>query len=115
MRAFAEESVKQARNAFDTFIDAAQKAVNTAENSAESARASVKDVAQLSMRYAEANIASSFDFAQKLVRAKDAQEAMQLHTDYVKTQMRVLGDQAQDMATAATRAGIGTAVNKPDR
>jgi len=116
MRAFAEESVEQAKKAFDTFIDAAQKAVNTAESSAETARAGVKDVAQLSMRYAETNIASSFDFAQKLVRAKDAQEAMQLHADYVKAQMQVLGDQAQEMATAATRAGIGaTAGNGPGK
>jgi phasin len=113
MRAFAEESVEQAKKAFDTFIDAAQKAVHTAESSAESTRAGVKDVAQLSMRYAEANIASSFDFAQRLVRATDVQEAMHLHADYVKAQMQVLGDQAQEMATAATKAGIGATAAKP--
>jgi len=110
MRAFAEESVEQAKKAFDTFIDAAQKAVNTAESSAATARAGVKDVAQLSMRYAETNIASSFDFARRLVQAKDAQEAMQLHADYVRAQMQVLGEQARDMANAATKAGIGVTV-----
>jgi phasin len=115
MRAFAEESVEQAKKAFDTFIEAAQKAVNTAETSAASARAGVKDVAQLSMRYAETNISSSFDFAQRLVRAKDAQEAIQLHADYVKAQIQVLGEQASEMATAATKAGMGATAPKADR
>ena len=65
MRAFAEKSVEQAKQAFDTFISAAQQAVNTAANQAASARTGAKEANELAMRFAERNVASSFEFAQR--------------------------------------------------
>ena len=98
MRAFAEKSVEQAKQAFDGFINAARHATAMAETTATNARSGAKDVAQLAMRYAERNIASSFDFAQKLVQAKDPQEVMKLHADYVQQQMHTLTEQAQELS-----------------
>jgi hypothetical protein len=53
---------------------------------------------QLAMSFAERNITSTFDFAQKLARAKDANEIMTLHADYVKLQMESLSDQAKEIS-----------------
>ena len=103
MRAFAEKSVEQAKQAFDGFIAAAQHAVNTAENQAASARSGVKEAGELAMRFTERNIASSFEFAQKLMQAKDAAEVMALHADYVKSQMAALTDQAKELSKQATK------------
>jgi phasin len=105
MRAFAEKSVEQAKQAFDTFISAAQHAVNTAETQAASARTGVKDVAELAMRFSERNIASSFEFAQRLLHAKDSQEVTALHTDYVKSQIAALSDQAKELSKQAAKMG----------
>jgi phasin len=106
MRAFAEKSVAQAKQAFDGFIAAARHATATAESAATNARSGAKDVAQLAMRNAERNINSSFDFAQKLVRAKDSQEVMVLHSDYIRQQMEALAEQARELTQkAATLAG----------
>jgi phasin len=104
MRAFAEKSMEQAKKAFDTFISTAQQAVSTAEGHAAKARAGAKDVADLSMKFAEKNMNSSFEFAQKLVRAKDAQEAMQLQSEYMKAQMATLQEQAKELAAATQKA-----------
>ena len=76
MRAFAEKSVEQARQAFDGFISAAHHAVNTLEGQAQTARQGAKDVTDKAMTFAEQNVASSFEFAQQLVRAKDIQDVM---------------------------------------
>ena len=84
MREFAEKSVEQAKQAFDNFISAAQHAVKTAENQAVTAQSGVKEAGALAMQYAERNITSSFEFAQKLLRAKDPKEVMALHAEYVK-------------------------------
>ena len=65
MRAIAEKSVEQAKQAFDIFISAAQHAVNTAENQATSAQAGAKEMGELAMGFAERNIATSFEFAAK--------------------------------------------------
>jgi phasin len=108
MRALAEKSVEQAKVAFDGFISAAQQAVNTAENQAASARTGAKEVGDLAMRFAERNIASSFEYAQRLLRAKDAQDVAALHADYVKSQIAVLSDQAKELSKQAVKmAGPG--------
>ena len=108
MRAFAEKSVEQARLAFDSFIAAAQQAANSAESHAASARTGAKEVGDLAMRFTERNIASSFEFAQRLLRAKDPQEMAALHAEYVKSQVAALTDQAKELSKqAAKMAGQG--------
>ena len=97
MRALAEKSVAQAKQAVEGFISAAQRTVSALEGQAETARKGAKDVGEKAMGFAEQNITSTFDFAQKLVRAKDVQEMLELQAAYVKTQMQVLAEQAKEL------------------
>ena len=110
MRDFAEKSVEQARKAFDGFMGAAQRTVDTLESSASSVQSNTKDLTQRTFEYAEQNVSAAFDLAQKLVRAKDVQEAMQLQADYVRsqfaamqTQMKEFGSMAQSVAQQAAQ------------
>lgn len=104
MRAFAEKSMEQAKQAFDSFCSATQKAVRTVDQQA----AGAKDVGELAMRFAERNVAASFAFAERLVRAKDSQEIMSLHADYVKGQISAFSDQTREITKrAAKMAGEG--------
>jgi phasin len=103
MRALAEKSVEQAKTAFDSFIAAAQNAVSEAEKQASGARDGVREVSQLAMRFAERNLASSFDYAQKLARAKDAQEVIGLHADYANSQVAALTEQAKELSQSAAK------------
>src|ERR1700754_3241394 len=93
MRALAEKSVEQARKAFDGFVNAAGQAASGFEQRAHVARAGAKDVTRKAMSFAEQNVASSFDLAQKLVAAKDINEVVELHAAYVRNQMAVLAEQ----------------------
>ena len=102
MRAIAEKSVEQARKAFDGFVTAAEQATAGFEERAKAARAGAHDVAQKAMSFAEQNVANSFDLAQKLVAAKDMNEVVQLHADYVRKQMEVLARQAEELSKSAT-------------
>jgi phasin len=103
MREFAEKSVQQAKQAFDSFVAAAQHAVKTAENQAATTQSGAKEVGELAMRYAERNINTSFEFAQKLVRAKDSQEVMVLHGEFVSGQMAELTEQAKELGKQASK------------
>jgi phasin len=108
MRAFAEKSVEQARQAFDSFISAAQQAASSADKQAAGVRAGAQELGGLAVRFAERNIAASFEFAQQLVRAKDSEEVLALQSDYVKNQMAALNDQAKALrGEAAKMAGQG--------
>lgn len=109
MRNFAEKSVEQARVAFDSFVTAAQQAVNTAQSQAMNAQTGAREVGELAMRFAERNISSSFQFAQRLFQAKDAQEVAKLHAEYVSSQMAALAEQATELSQkAATMAKPAT-------
>jgi phasin len=103
MRKFAEQSVEQARQAFDRFIAVANQAVADFEGRAQAARSGAMDVGGRAMSFAEQNMSASFDFAQKLVKAKDVEEVVRLQTDYVKAQVQALNEQTKELADAATR------------
>lgn len=112
MRAFAEKSVEQARQAFDGFISAAQQAMTAFEGQAESARKGAKDITEKAMTFAERNIASAFELAQDLVRARDMQEVVRLQTDYIKRQMQALTEQAKELGESTSKAAKDAAAPK---
>jgi len=107
MRAFAEQSFDQARKAFDGFMTAAQKAASSLEGQATAAQSGAKDMRQKAMAFAEKNVTTSFEFAQKLVHAKDLEEVTRLQTEFVQRQMQALAEQAQELGQSATRAAMG--------
>jgi phasin len=109
MRAIAEKSVEQAKQAFEGYLAAAHHTVSTLEGKAESARKGAKDVGAKAMDFAQQNIMSSFEFAQKLVRAKDLQELMALQASYMRSQMQVLAEQAKELGEGATKVAAETA------
>ena len=101
MRAIAEKSVEQAKQAIESFISATHHTVSVLEGQAETARKGAKDVSVKVMDFAERNITSSFDFAQKLVRAKDVKEMLELQASFIKTQSQALTDQAKELGQSA--------------
>jgi phasin len=112
MRKFAEQSVEQARQAFDRFISAAHEAVADFEGRAQTARSGAMDVGGRAMTFAERNMAASFEFAQQLVKAKDVQEVVRLQTEYLKAQVQALNEQTKELADTAARVAKD-ATSKP--
>ncbi len=104
MRDFAEKSVDQARKAFDGFLNAAQKAIESFEGSTSSMQSSATDATRRTLSFAEQNITAAFDHAQKLVRAKDLQEAFQLQSDFAKAQFAAIQGQMKELGEIASSA-----------
>jgi phasin len=103
MRALAEKSVAQAKQAFDGFIAATQHAVGTAETQVKTMQTGAKGTGELAMKFAERNVTASFEFAQKLLHAKDAKEVAALQAEYMKSQMATLTEQAKELGQQATK------------
>src|SRR6202795_2788245 len=112
MRSFAEQSVAQARQAIDGFLQAANQAMGQFQGQAQAARSGATEIAHKSMSYAEQNVAATFDFAQKLMRAKDAAEVMGLQSEYLSRQMQALSSQAQDLGQSAAKIVVEAAKPK---
>jgi phasin len=111
MRDFAEKSVDQARKAFGGFLSAAQKAVDAFEGNASTMQASASDVARKTFDFAEQNVAAAFDLAQKLVRAKDLQEAVQLQAEFARSQMAAMQAQLKEVGSITQSAVSQAAAN----
>jgi phasin len=112
MRALAEKSVEQARKAFDGFVNVAEQAASGFQQRAKATRAGAQDIAEKAMSFAEQNVASSFDLAQKLVAAKDIEEVVAVHAEYVRRQMAVLSEQARVLSQRAAQMSSGRPSSK---
>lgn len=112
VRAFVEQSVAQAKNAFNGFVQAANQAMGQLEGHAQAARSGTSEITRKSIAYAEQNMATTFEFAEKLMRAKDAAEVMRLQSDYLSRQMQSLSAQVQDLGQSAGKIVVEAAKSK---
>jgi phasin len=115
MRAFAEQSVQHAQRAFDQLMSATQRAISNFEGQATSAHSNVLSLHQKVVGFSERNVAASFEFAQRLLHARDGEEVVRLHAEFVKAQIEALTQQAKELtqhaAGAATKAAAKAASN----
>ena len=109
MRAFAEKSFEQARQAFDGFLTAASRTVSQFEGQAETARKGARDFGEKAISFAEENISSAFEFAQKVIRAKDVDEVLKLQAAYIREQMQALTEQAKELGESTSKTAKKTA------
>jgi phasin len=104
MRKIAEQSMQQAKKAFEEMMDATQRAVSTFGGHASATQATAMELQRKVLGYSERNVAASLEHAQNLMRAKDAGELMKLHSEYLKAQMQALSEQARDITQHAAKA-----------
>jgi hypothetical protein len=61
-------------------------------------------MAQRTLSAAEQNIRTSLDYAERLVRAKDLQEAAQIQSEFVRSQVEAMQAQMKEFGSAAQSA-----------
>src|SRR4051794_4128969 len=104
MRTMAERSVTQTRQALESFLQAARRTAETMEQTTDKVQASSKDMAQKTLSAVEQNLRTSLDYAERLVRAKDLQEAAQIQSEFVRTQSEAMQAQMKEFGSAAQSA-----------
>ena len=109
MRTFADKSVDQAKKAFDDFMTATAKAVDKAETSAKSLQSGAQDVNRQAIGFLEENVAASFEFAQKMVRATTLEEIGEIHKAFLKRQVEATQAQTKDLSQMIGRVATDAA------
>src|SRR5215211_4554511 len=109
VRQTAENTLSQARQAVDQYMREATRLYGAAEASAEAAQSGAREINRKAIGFAETNVNAAFNFAQRLVRAKDPKEIVQLQQEFLKQQveqmsgqMKELGEHASQTAQSAT-------------
>ncbi|WP_349359477.1 phasin [Stappia sp.] len=103
MREMADQSVEQARKAFDEYMATMRKTIGSVEESAKTVKAGADDFSRTALEYTEEHVAAAFDLAQKMVRAEDPQQMLQLQGEYMRKQMEALGEQVRDLGDKASK------------
>ncbi|HEY4797576.1 MAG TPA: TIGR01841 family phasin [Bacteroidia bacterium] len=101
----AERTVEQARGAMENYLEYFQKSMSTMPWAN-------TDLNKKIQSYAGKNVATIFDFAQKLTKAKDVQELVQIQTEFMQAQLKTLSEQAKDLGEIATRSA-SEAIKRP--
>jgi len=112
VRELAVKSVDEAKRAFDSLVVAAQKVTTSLAGQAATAQSGSKEVHSKVRTFAERNVATCFEFAQKFVHAKNVQGVMQLQAELVKTQLQAVLEQTTELADTAIKTVVG--VSKPE-
>ena len=97
VRKMTEQSTEQVRTAINSYLQFFQRAVP----------ANVMGGNELSnkvLNYAQRNVQSAFEFAQKLAQVKDVQELVKLQTEFIQSQMQAMTEQVKDLSETATKA-----------
>ena len=97
---FAAQTVEQARGAMENYLEFFQKRMFAAPWAE-------TDLNKKIQSYAGKNVATTFEFAEKLTKAKDFQELIQIQTEFMQTQLKFLNEQAKELGETATKAATG--------
>ena len=96
MNKMTEQSLAQVRKAIDAYTQFLQRAIPE----------DIMGGSELShkvLTYAELNLASAFEFGQKLMLVRDVRSLVQLQMDFIQRQTQAMTEQAFDLREATTK------------
>ena len=104
LRDLAEKTIDQAEKAFGMFFDAANKSVASIPSPG-------TEISRQALSFTEQNMKAAFEHARKLVHATDLQQAVQLQSEFLRSQftnagehMRHITGEVMSAAKDATKA-----------
>ena len=104
IRVLAEKNVDQAQEAYENFVEATKKAQMFVTQSSEAMSSGTKNVHDQAITYAQSNMEASFELANKLVKAQDLKEAIELQSKFAREQMEAYLEQAQKLTELVQKA-----------
>jgi phasin len=85
LRDLAEKTIEQAERAFGMFFEAANKSVAAIPSPG-------TEISKQALSFTEQNMKAAFEHARKLVHAHDLQEALQIQSEFLRSQFTNAGE-----------------------
>ena len=85
LRELAEKTIDQAERAFSLFFDAANKSVSTITTPG-------AEISKQALAFTQQNMTAAFEHARKLVHATDLEQAMQIQSEFLRSQFTNAGE-----------------------
>src|SRR5260370_28823464 len=100
IRAMLAEANGRLRKASGEYVDVLEKGLSSSPQP-------VADQAKQFCGYMQRNVTATFDLGDKLITAKDMQDAVKIQSEFFQDQMRSLTDHARTMGESAMKAATG--------
>jgi phasin len=100
LRDLAEKTIDQAEKAFGMFFDAANKSIASVPSPG-------TEMSKQALSLTEQNMKAAFDHARKLVHATDLQQAMQIQSEFLKSQFTNAGEHMRQITGGVMSAVKG--------
>lgn len=100
LRELAEKNIEQARAAYGQFMDFLTQAIGASSRASSEFRV----VQERAIQFARENADRSFSLGRELARAKDVQEVLTLHSQFMQTQMQSYALQTQELGQLLSEA-----------
>jgi phasin len=97
VRAMLAEALGRLRKASADYFDLLEKGLSTAPPP-------VAEHARQVCNFMQRNVTASFELGDKLVQAKDVQDALRLQSEFFQSQMQALTEQARGMGESVMKA-----------
>jgi hypothetical protein len=101
MRVVAEQSLNLSKAAFEGFLTSASKTTGTIDHQ-------VSGIRERSISLAAEALANTYDFALRVVRAKEPQEFLELQGDFLGRQLNILADQTKELGRIMVQSANAT-------
>lgn len=106
MRVVAARSVERAKLDFKGYIRATEEATSTFEARVEASQLAAGQISKMAMNFALRDALVAFEFAQKIIQARNVSEFTKILAEFVNPQMQVLSEQWRDMGENFSKAAI---------
>lgn len=114
VRAIAEQTVTQSREAYENAKGSMEEAVEVLEKSIDEAGQGAAALNRKVIDNAQTNLNTGFDLAKDLAGAKNIAEIMELQSSFVRRQFEVLSAQAEEIRNLSTKIATDTATPLKD-
>ena len=108
VRALAEKTVNQTREAYEKGKDALEEAVDALERSFDAAGQGATAFNHKLIDIAQRNLNSGFDLAKRLAGAKNLAEIVELQSAFIRHQLDVFASQAGEIRALTTKIAADT-------
>ena len=111
LKAMAEQGIETARQAFQGYLSATEKALGAFETSS-GAHATTRELNRKAMGFAQENLVDNFAFLDKLMRARDAEDVVRLYTEFAQVQAHKFASQSKALSDAAAKSMASMGKNR---
>lgn len=108
VRALAEKTVNQTREAYERSKDAMEGSIEAMERSFDAAGQGATAFNRKLIDIAQRNLNSGFDLAKSLAGAKNVAEIVELQSAFIRNQFDVLSSQASEIRALTTKIAADT-------